>query len=481
MRQAEVTKIWLDLRMGAQRSSQINSITLQGVQGVADATIDLRSPLTAICGLNGVGKSIMLRIIWMALAPDAAVQTYGVNTRLARSSVRVSLVANNQVLTRVLTNGALDTSDPIPSNIQVVFLDAPSASMGVQAFFRDVQSIPDLLNGIDPVQLDGSELPMLCYVTGKRYSSIEFYEIDAFETPKPYFTATERGIKYDIRDMSTGEISCFLLVWHLKRAKKDAIILIDEPETYISPAAQNGMMNFFARCSLEKKLSIVLCTHSPAFIKNLEADNFIMMYQSNDGSKFAGRQLFENFLQQIGIERYKNNVLLVEDRFSREFCSFLLQRGTLDLLQRTAVLDVGGTAKLSTLLDFFPHRNAPIRIVGAYDGDQRSKVTEKPDAWPSAFLPGNVQFEIELRDLVARDPSGAARCLGRDTDVVEIANGSLMGGDPHDWPFQLAERLSMSYEILLRALFTAWIADQDNEKEADAFLASITRALLIAD
>ena len=44
----------------------------ESVVGLCDGAVALSNPVTAIAGLNGVGKSMLLRSIWAVLDPVAA-------------------------------------------------------------------------------------------------------------------------------------------------------------------------------------------------------------------------------------------------------------------------------------------------------------------------------------------------------------------------------------------------------------------------
>lgn len=56
--------------------------------------------------------------------------------------------------------------------------------------------------------------------------------------PFPFFQVKIDGIEYDTRSMGSGEHFLLYLFWCIKSADKDTLLIIEEPETYISIFSQ---------------------------------------------------------------------------------------------------------------------------------------------------------------------------------------------------------------------------------------------------
>ena len=89
-------------------------------------------------------------------------------------------------------------------------------------------------------------------------------------------------------------------------AKKDQLLIIDEPESHLNPENQIHMARLLAMC-VSAGLKVLVTTHSDYFIK--EINNLIMLSNISDT---------ENFLAQH--KDYKKEMLLSEDKVSGYIC-----------------------------------------------------------------------------------------------------------------------------------------------------------------
>ncbi|MEW9095380.1 MAG: AAA family ATPase [Clostridiaceae bacterium] len=83
--------------------------------------------------------------------------------------------------------------------------------------------------------------------------------------------------------MGIEEHFLFYLYWTFSRIDKDSVILIEEPETFISISSQQCLMNHIAYKASEMGLAIVITTHSPFIIKQVKREhiNIISRYGTN--------------------------------------------------------------------------------------------------------------------------------------------------------------------------------------------------------
>lgn len=473
MRSAQISRAYEDLRKRGTRASRMVSIRYERIAGLADAAMSFDAPVTAICGLNGVGKSTLLNIMRRAfVSTEAQLEKARSHDRTGTGAITIDLLVHNEQHTLTIVDGIV-TQVP-GKTIKAIFVDTSLEAIEQQQFFRhEIVSIDDTINGTDPIALSDGELSMLSYITGKVYTSAEVYELEGFVPLKYYIKVCERDTVYDIRTMSLGEISCALLMLALKKAPRNSLLIVEEPETYISPVAQAAMMNFLVVQSVEKVLSIVLTTHSPNFVRNLLENELLILYQTSNGSQLAEKSDHPDLLRTIGLESKATPILVAEDRLGRELTKYLLGKFDLSLLLKSDLLDIGGESKITSIRELFPKYAQRVVLVGVYDGDQKKQTEEAESLWPAVFLPGAIPMEEALKRMAFQEPERTARHIGITSQKFSIGNHSLQGLDPHDWIYDLGNNLGLSFDQLLRGLLEAWLEDETNFNQAEEFIRSL--------
>lgn len=90
---------------------------------------------------------------------------------------------------------------------------------------------------------------------------------------------------YSEANAGSGEIAVIQLVRKIQEAKEYSLILLDEPEVSLHPAAQKRVKEYLLEQIKNKKLQIVISTHSFTFIEGLP-NTAIKLYKTNSKGKF---------------------------------------------------------------------------------------------------------------------------------------------------------------------------------------------------
>ncbi|MFT8408040.1 AAA family ATPase [Liquorilactobacillus satsumensis] len=160
-------------------------------------------------------------------------------------------------------------------------------------------------------------------IMGESYSEIRIVTHTLYSngnTNKPSKTIwmKKNDMAYSEAFAGTGESRIILIVNDILNAKKNSLILIDEPEISLHPKAIVNLKNFLLERILTHGDQIILTTHSPQFIKNLPSKSIKFMMEKDDGTINVsnntdyGEAFFE--LQ----EEVNNPIkIYVEDKLSR--------------------------------------------------------------------------------------------------------------------------------------------------------------------
>jgi AAA domain, putative AbiEii toxin, Type IV TA system len=328
------------------------------------------------------------------------------------------------------------------------------------------------------IQLDHDELQLLSFILNKKYDAAAIYEIDDYqeEDPFPIITVIESGVPYDIRTMSLGEISVFTIFWNLHRAQKNSLVLLEEPETFLSPVSQGAFLDYLASICVQKQLTLVLTTHSPQMFSRLSKDQVRFSYRTDVGAALADDSQFDTMRHAVGISSPVDRIILVEDRAAREFVMNVLRKMDHSFLLRSEVIDVGGMGKINSICETFPGGIKSFSMIGLYDGDVRAEVLALKPSWETVFLPGEEPIEVMFQQIIEIDPAFVAARLGRSVGDLEVILAKIRGLDHHDWFEEFVKELHVSYPELMSVCFDYWKSDARNEADVDNFLVDLHRA-----
>lgn len=171
----------------------------------------------------------------------------------------------------------------------------------------------------------------------------------------------------------SGETSTVRLIHAIEKAPDYSLVLIDEPEISLHPKAQDKIKQYLLKRCLEKKLQIVVSTHSANFIKGLPPDA-IKLFQQNHktGNFFIQNDCKpEDAFFHIG-HTFKKGTIFVEDYFSKVILKAVIKKLGKGKSKKLAVRFLpGGSTGL--LVKFIPIRclDDDSNVFVVLDGDQK--------------------------------------------------------------------------------------------------------------
>ena len=282
VRSAAAASYWRAIQKSPKRLVELRRFSYGGLAGLLDDSITFSAPITAICGLSGAGKSAILRAIWATLDWESASQRVEVTQRLAGANFEAILaIDENEETAEIIIDAGVPIST-VNRPLQILHLDPSILAAALQQKLCSLQSLPELLDAYEPIELTSDEVEMISFISKKEYRSIKIFEIDEFEDEQilPNVQIDDGRFSYNSRTMSLGEISILLCFWTLRRAQEGAILLAEEPETYISPSSQAALIDYLAYASVTKKISIIFTTHSPEMVSRLSDDQIRFFCES---------------------------------------------------------------------------------------------------------------------------------------------------------------------------------------------------------
>lgn len=400
--------------------------------------INFDFPLTVIVGPNGTGKSSVLRALqgavygkspgnyWFSTSVDPIEETEGAGTR---NCFYYEYIDENKNLKEVLKQRAprkgdpdyWETSRPVKSygmtslpngernaavNKNVVYLDFRSELSAFDKYFHlgiaDETSLKNKKQYIRTqstklknilidnkitrirsrkqnelaINLTEDELSYISFILGKKYKSGKLISHKFFKYWGTSVILDQSKFRYSEAMAGSGEIAVVKIVHELLNAKPNSLILLDEPEVSVHPGAQAKLKYFILNLIKNKKLQVVISTHSTTLLENLPKD----AVKKFELEPISNKVLIKNecFLHEafysLGQKIVDSNYIIqTEDDLSKEIVSRILAEIDNDLINRWSICYNPGGA--TTIKNRFIPIYSQIKKTNTFiifDGDQNT-------------------------------------------------------------------------------------------------------------
>ena len=440
------------------------TLDLKGLNNLSE--IELSEGVVAFCGLNGAGKSTIISaikdIVGLSLTSQdiRRVNSHKIAGTAAFDGNVVSCTNCEQE--RFFDKG-MDKSS-------VKYMDCMLSTL-VQSFMIEQTNFEELLDQYDEYEVTKDELEDINYLIGKSYSycSIrEIEDVDGSDLPFPFFQVEVDGIKYDTRSMGSGEHFLLYLFWCIKSTDKDTLLIIEEPETYISIFSQTHFADYIGKILAEDGVKVILTTHSPYILRNIKNENIRIVSRVGNNVSIIMPDSDITVEGALGISQNCLGTFFVEDRVAADFLTVILEDKAPWILKQYTIDIVDGESAISERLKFPKSNNIHYSFVGIYDGDMRDSLSNKDELnWGYCFLPGKNAAEENFRECIRIPQKLEKLCavLGKDQQKVIAFLATIEGLDCHDWFLEFRKHLSVEGRVLVNAFYSTVMNEDPSIEE----------------
>ena len=269
--------------------------------------------------------------------------------------------------------------------------------------------------------------------------------------------------------------------WMLRKLEKNSILILEEPETYISPRSQMALMNILAKFSSEKAIWTIVTTHSPTILKRIPLENIRLLTQNAGVSVFTQQTTRKQIDELLGEGSTYRACILVEDEGARAFLQTIVDKQAPDLLSSIEILSAGDENSIVQVVQSLPKAGKWLQVVGVFDGNMRTLRENMTRNWPILFLPGNADPDALLQETLQTDEARTsfASRLGRSLDEISVACDSLRGVNHHDWPFRMSEFLSSDIHSIRKHLVSVWLEKAEHFQFASDLVMQLRSSLAL--
>ena len=435
----------------------IQSASVLAAPGLgAGVTLEFKTPVTVLCGLNGSGKTRLLRVI-AELAVPGSVPDATIARQIHGATCNMK-VENEGVQTTYV----LPIASPVP--LTILWFDPVLTVAEIARQFRELGDLASVLDGVDPHPLRAEVLELIQSIVQRDYTAVESFDLTEDGLAHPYFRMRWSGATYGVEDMALGEIGAAYLLYLLDRAEPATVVFLEEPESFLSPIGQAALMDAIHYFCVKRAITVVISTHSPTIAAEVPRECLFVVERTAPNSVIVRSMPQPEALAAIAIGYGVRGLIFVEDAIAELFTREVLRRHRPSYQNSIEVVVAGDKVSVHRSARAVKSVGSRLPSVGILDGDARRD--PQPDDLTIFFLPGDLPPERILRNAVSTDPDRLAKYLGVTLEIVNTALTRARGHDDHDWIPTLADAVGLDVSGITRALIDVWLQDAANEASA---------------
>ncbi len=466
----------------------LNSMSVDGdpgLRGIKHMQIHCEYPLTAICGCNGSGKSTMLAL--------AALAFHSPSGHLAPNAIRVPSVDESYTYYTFRDFFYKGPTDPDITGVNIswtYYKNGIETDLRIRkrsdkwmhyerrprrpVYYLDMsRALPAIEQRalrnhfgaskrvIKNAGLDPKYLGYLDRIMGRKYREATDLMVQKHVLRSADYQGTYSGFS-----MGAGEDIIIGLLLILQDCPDGSLIVIEEIELGLHPQALRALAGALQEIILDKKLQILVSTHSREFLDSIPRQARVLLQRGGTAhTVIQGPTTRFAMTDMRGIAESELNIYC-EDEFAKALIEEALPGET---LKRVMVIPVGAKSELCRQAKYHENSGHKAKQLLVWDGDvsddciqkwARSaevKISQSVDGGhiPYCKLLGTVPPESWLIEALNCDEGYVLLSRGlKISEVAAVGHVDFLRSvpEPHNIFFELQERTGVSEDVLTRKL-----------------------------
>lgn len=438
----------------------ITQATVEQFRCHAATNLEVDSPITALCGLNGTGKSTVLQLLATAYR-DPAQGVWNISDFFSINAIDTAPFNNHSRVHFRFTTAvvghfrSLTISRSMRSSrwhgysrrsVKPVFF----AGVGCYTPLNEEPSYVHRSRGFqiaatNPVSARTKQ--WVETILGSAYTTVEDHSVSATSRRGNRIASVTRGVaRYAEPNMGFGEARTIHIIKTLEALPEKSLIILEEPETSLHPSAQYQFGRFLVEVAVEKRHQIFLSTHSEYLLGALpDASRMYLKREANGVSIIPGLSASQaNSLMTGGVRPAL--VVLVEDNVAQAILTEILRDTDVSFLGSISIVIGGDVDVLRKTMQGL--RNTGLNVAAVLDGDMN------PTPRENLFkLPGRLPPEKEI----FASTTFATWLEQRYRTRLQDFQTQLPGIDHHEWLTKLAVHVRANKEALISESARAYV------------------------
>jgi AAA15 family ATPase/GTPase len=457
----------------AVSQQQLESINVRKLKNLIDLDIDFNgSPVTAILGPNGNGKSTVLHVLASAYKPV----NIGENHKFSNFFLPNTDALWNESYIEI-THSYRD-GQVVHDNVKTIY-EKTTRWMPVYArqpkrelFYIGIDKcVPMIETEKKQTKINYStnevaeDVFVIILQKASQILNRRYLKYNVHTTPGKDFMGVEiDGLRYSALSMSAGEQKVFLILKTLYNAPKYSLILIDELDLLLHDKAMMSLIKVIHARSIEKSLQVVFTTHRESVITQSNIVN-IRHLLSTPNKTLCFNETTPDAINRLTGEQPKPIELFVEDDLSAAIVTKVasqLRGKRFVSIQRFGAATNSFTAVSGLLFS----NQVILNTLFVLDGDvysseekksqQLKKVISGTDALSQGYraraikvikqycLPNNTKPEPFLHDIIC----GIAHSQNEEhQEIIDAANDVVVADESHKYINDIIDRLGFDRSV----------------------------------
>lgn len=439
MRLTEIRRHYEQLRSGLDLFP-LETVSIDGHSYLGSVLARMSPGVTVLCGISGVGKSQFLSVLAAHLQ--------------GRGTAGVAVAAmGNDVRGRVESTREGGRVELNPTTARCLYVDTAYECYDTIRQVRQTEGLEEKRAAADVTPLRADWTNRLRYILGRDYEQVSFQELEreSVESTDPptwhYYELRYQGVEYGPDQMSLGELAASVVLRALRSSQKGDIILLDEPENFLSPRARQSMLDVIVEQAVTKKLSVIVASHSAEIVKRLPSGSMRTIERGASGAIISNASAASQVIRAIGLDVRPDVLLIVEDDFAGKLLKAILARVIPPLHREVEVVAVWGEGEVARAAEVLWRCNLGVRALGVLDGDRRDAPQCQQDYL--TFLPGGSGPEDLVLQAITESAPDAALAIGVPMEELGKALRNAEGVDLHDRPEVVAQVIGVQVSDLI--------------------------------
>jgi predicted ATP-dependent endonuclease of OLD family len=267
----------------------LDSIKIEGLRGLSGQTINFRFPVTAIVGENGTRKSTFLKAAVCAYVGSKNknfLSEYFLSTywdTITDVDIWYTVHQGPQILSFRNGKGKKKWSYSSKRPKREVFFFSISRNLPKEVSIGYAKIARFTTSEISTKELRPEIKERLSHIMGRKYTGARFIVPDIDQRKQIGLLKRDDCCEISSFHQGAGEDATHDLMKVLQDVPDTSLVIIDEVEASLHPKAQRRLIRFLLWLSRQKRIQIILSTHSPYILEELPQEARIMLLPNTNG------------------------------------------------------------------------------------------------------------------------------------------------------------------------------------------------------
>ncbi|MBN3004154.1 AAA family ATPase [Chromobacterium alkanivorans] len=351
----------------------IKKIHLRNVRGFNDENVEFKTPVTALIGTNGGGKSTILgsaalayknikprQFFPKAFLGDESMSDWNIEFELVDKSIQ-----SDKTITKTARFAQSQWRRDEFGSRHIEYIEIQrTVPAGEMSRFR--KFLAGNSDDFETISLNENTIKYATAVLDKKIENYKLVRKKDNHSIRMYLGNTQTNIGYSQFHFGAGEASIIETIDRIESAQNNALILIEEIENGLHPVAVRLFVQYLQNAAKRKRLQIIFTTHSQEAVNELPSE---AVWATINKRTWNGKLNIESLRAITGTVN-ATRAVYVEDEFVKELVENALGRHGNGLAETTKVFSAGGYPNLIKVSQF--HNENPlltIPSVALVDGD----------------------------------------------------------------------------------------------------------------